>query len=78
MSIIPIMTPSELLSVLIKAGFKIIRQKGSHIRIAHPTTQRTTTIAMHAKDFSRNMTLKILRQAGIATKEFLKLLGKSA
>jgi predicted RNA binding protein YcfA (HicA-like mRNA interferase family) len=76
MSIIPILTPRELLSVLLKAGFKIIRQKGSHIRIAHPITGKTTTIAMHAKDFSRNMTLKILRQAGISTKEFLKLLGK--
>ena len=76
MSIIPIVTPSELLSVLLKAGFKIIRQKGSHIRITHPVTGKNTTIAMHTKDFSRNMTLKILHQAGISTKEFLRLLGK--
>lgn len=76
MSIIPILTPSELLLVLLKAGFKIIRQKGSHIRITHPVTGKSTTIAMHAKDFSRGMTLKILNQAGISTKEFLKLLGK--
>ena len=76
MSIIPILTPSELLSVLLKAGFKIIRQKGSHVRVIHSTTGKSTTIAMHAKDFSRGMTLKILHQAGISTKEFLKLLGK--
>ena len=76
MSIIPILTPSELLSVLLKAGFKIIRQKGSHIRIEHPATKKSTTIAMHAKHFSRGMTLEILRQAGVSTIEFLKLLGK--
>lgn len=76
MSIIPILTPSELLSVLLKAGFKIIRQKGSHIRVTHPVTGKSTTIAMHAKDFSRGITLKILNQVGISTKDFLGLLGK--
>ena len=76
MSIIPILTPSELLSVLLKAGFKIIRQKGNHVRVMHPATGKSTTIAMHAKDFSRPMTHKILDQAGISVKDFLKLLGK--
>ena len=76
MSIIPIITPRELLSILLKAGFKIIRQKGSHIRVTHPISGKSTTIAMHAKDFSRNMTRKILRQAGISVREFLKILGK--
>ena len=76
MSIIPIITPRELLSILLKAGFNIIRQKGSHIRVTHPISGKSTTIAMHAKDFSRNMTRKILRQAGISVREFLKILGK--
>ena len=76
MSIIPILKPARLLAVLLKAGFKIIRQKGSHIRIAHPVTKKATTIAMHAKDFSRGMTIKILDQADVSIKEFLKLLGK--
>ena len=76
MSIIPIITPRELLSILLKAGFNIIRQKGSHIRVTHPISGKSTTIAMHAKDFSRNMTRKILRQAGISVTEFLKILGK--
>ena len=76
MSIIPILTPRELLSVLLKAGFNIIRQKGSHVRLMRPATKKSTTIAMHAKDFSRNMTLKILDQAGVSVKDFLKLLGK--
>lgn len=76
MSIIPILAPARLLAILLKAGFKIIRQKGSHIRLAHPITGRATTIAMHAKDISRNLIMKILKQAGISVKDFLVLLKK--
>jgi len=76
MSIIPILTPKQLLAILLKAGFKIVRQKGSHIRLEHPLKGKSTTIALHAKDFSRKMISKILKQAGISTKEFLRLLRK--
>lgn len=74
MSIIPIITVKQLLSVLLKAGFKMIRQKGSHIRLIHPITGRATTLAMHAGDLSRRMIMKILKQAGISAKDFLKFL----
>ncbi|MFY9462715.1 MAG: type II toxin-antitoxin system HicA family toxin [Candidatus Sungiibacteriota bacterium] len=76
MSIIPILTPAHMLAILLRTGFKIIRQKGSHIRLAHPITGRATTIAMHAKDFSRDLMMKILKQAGISIKDFLALLKK--
>lgn len=74
MSIIPVITVKQLLSVLIKAGFKIIRQKGSHIRLVNPITGKATTIAMHAGDLSRKMIMKILKQAGVSAKDFLKFL----
>ena len=74
MSIFPILTPKQLLAILLKAGFRIIRQKGSHIWIRHSITHRGTTIAMHAKDLSRRMISEILKQAGISVQEFLRLL----
>lgn len=76
MSIIPILTPKQLLGVLLKAGFRVIRQKGSHILLKHPITQRSTTIAMHGKDFSRKMISKILKQSGVSVQEFLRLFKK--
>jgi len=76
MSILPILRPKQLLAILLKAGFKIVRQKGSHIRLEHPLTGKSTTIALHAKDFSRKMISKILKQAGISIQEFLRLLKK--
>lgn len=76
MSIIPILTPRQILLLLLKAGFKILAQKGSHIRLKHPATGKQTTVAMHAKDLSRSLITKILKQAGISIQEFLRLLGK--
>ena len=76
MSIIPIITPNELLAVLLKAGFKIIRQKGSHIRFHNPSTGRSTTVAMHVGDLTRKLIKDILNQSDISAEEFLELLGK--
>lgn len=76
MSIIPIVSARELLNILLKAGFKIVRQKGSHIWLKHPITKKVTTIPMHVGDLPRRLLMKILKQAGISIKEFLKLLGK--
>ena len=74
MSIIPILSPKEILAILLKAGFKIVGQKGSHIRLKHPLTNKTTTVALHNKDFSRKMISKILKQTGLTVNKLLKLL----
>ena len=43
---LPGATASELVRALEKAGFAIIRQKGSHITLYNPETDKTT-LAMH-------------------------------
>lgn len=37
MSIVPIIKGAHLVAALLKMGFKIIRQKGSHVQLAHPS-----------------------------------------
>lgn len=76
MSIIPIVSAREMVTVLLKAGFKIIRQKGSHIRFNHPVTGRSTTVAMHIGDLTRKVVKQILFQSGISNKDFVELLKK--
>lgn len=76
MSILPILTPRELLMILLRAGFKIVRQRGSHIWLEHLVLRRTTMIAMHPKDLSRKMIAKIIKHAGLSVSEFLRLLKK--
>ena len=76
MSIIPIVNVREMAAVLLKAGLKIIRQKGSHIRFHHPLTGKSTTVATHAGDLTRKLIKQILSQSGISNKNFIELLKK--
>jgi len=76
MSIIPIIKARKLILVLLRAGFRIIRQKGSHVRLQHPLTKRSTTVPLHVGDLPRGLLIEILKQAGLSIKIFLKLLGK--
>jgi len=76
MSIIPIITAKQLLSVLLKTGFQIARQKGSHIRLENIITKKSTTVPLHTGDLSRKMISQILKQAGVSVSDFLKILGK--
>lgn len=77
MSIIPILKSKDLLKALLKAGFKIVRQSGSHIRLQHVRdSTRRTTIPYHNADIPRWLLGEILKQAKISIKELLKLLRK--
>lgn len=77
MGMIPIIRPQKLLSVILKIGFKIIRQKGSHITLEHILYKaRKVTVPMHNKDLPIKTLLSILKQAKISLKEFLELLKK--
>lgn len=74
MSIIPVISASKMLAVLLKAGFTIERQKGSHIFLKNSMTQKRTIVAMHAGDLSRKMIKIILKEAGLSVKDFLNIL----
>ena len=66
-----------IIRALLKAGFRIIRQTGSHMQLRHvsdPTRQ--ATVPNHPKDISRKDLASILRQARLSVEEFLKLLKK--
>jgi len=77
MSIIPMLRSREVIGVLLKVGFKVVRQSGSHVRLRHILNPaRQTTIPIHNPDIPRSILLKILKQASISIKEFLGLLKK--
>jgi predicted RNA binding protein YcfA (HicA-like mRNA interferase family) len=65
-------TAKEVLSKLLRAGFVIKRQSGSHIIIRHPDG-RQSYIAMHTKDVPEGTFRKILKQSNITIEEFKKL-----
>ena len=77
MSRLPILTGVELIKILEKVGFEIIRQKGSHVFLKHQDN-RITIIPVHkGKDVDRALLRKILRDTKISPNEFKDILRKS-
>ena len=75
MSILPMLRYAAIIAALTKAGFTIIRQKGSHIFLRHATDPtRFATVPRHPRDISRKDLASILRQAKLSVDQFLKLL----
>lgn len=75
MSRLPQVRPKEMIAALQRAGFVVVRTKGSHHFMVHrddPT--RWTTVAMHGNDLSARDVHDILKQAKIPRDEFQKLL----
>lgn len=77
MSILPVLTATKVLQALLRGGFYIARQIGSHVQLRHPKDPRLlVTVARHSRDITRSTLSSILKQARLSANEFLKLLGR--
>jgi len=72
MTKLPQIRPRKLVKFFRKRGFEVIRQKGSHLRLAHPDG-RKITVAVHNKPISPGTLNAILRQAQLERKKFIDL-----
>ena len=71
---LPVLTATQLVRVLEKAGFLAVRQKGSHLRLRHEDG-RVVTAPLHAgRDIGRGLLRKILRDAELSPEELAELL----
>jgi predicted RNA binding protein YcfA (HicA-like mRNA interferase family) len=75
MSKLPQISANELIKILEKIGFKLVRQKGSHVFLRHDDG-RTTVIPNHpGENIDRGLLNKILRKdIQIDREDFEKLL----
>ncbi len=65
--------PKDVLKALIKLGFEVKRQTGSHVRLVHPD-YRAVSVAIHTKPLPKGTLHSILRQAQLTPGELKKLL----
>ncbi len=71
---LPTVTAKQVILVLGKVGFEIVRQRGSHARLKH-TDGRVVTIPVHSgQNLGKGLLRKILRDAELNTEEFINLL----
>lgn len=74
MTRLPRLRAKELIRVLRKAGFEMIRSRGSHHFLAHDDG-RTTVVPVHpGETIGVGLLSKILKDVDITTDELLRLL----
>jgi predicted RNA binding protein YcfA (HicA-like mRNA interferase family) len=75
MSKVPSLPYTEILKALERAGWTVVRQKGSHIRLEKQVGEEMRRITVPAHHPVKRSTLShILKQAGLSVEEFLELL----
>ena len=69
---LPLLDAKELIKILNKMGFEVIRQRGSHIYLKHKDG-RCTVVPLHAgRDIGRGLLKRILNEIDVQREEFLK------
>jgi predicted RNA binding protein YcfA (HicA-like mRNA interferase family) len=64
----------QLIKILGRQGFCLIRQKGSHVILINEQKTRIVVPVHPGKDLKPGLVRAIIREAGISREEFLKLL----
>jgi predicted RNA binding protein YcfA (HicA-like mRNA interferase family) len=72
MNRLPALRPRQVVSVLERAGFVVVRVVGSHYQMFNPN--RRTTVPLHNRDLPRGTVSAIIQQAGLTRDEFMTLL----
>ena len=73
MSRLPVLRPREVIRTLEKFGWRVVRQKGSHIIMTKPDHMATLSIPNHP-NVARGTLRALLNRAGISVDEFLRAL----
>lgn len=72
MSKLPIVDAKTFERCLMKWGFRIVRQKGSHVFYKHADGRYTTLPHHKGQDISRPLIRKILNEIQISPDEFIR------
>lgn len=72
---LPTLKPRQVIRALERAGFRLLRVKGSHHYFHHPhRAELLVCVPVHPGDLKRPVLRSILRQADLTVDAFLDLL----
>lgn len=69
----PLLSGNETIHAFLRAGYIKVGQRGSHVKLFHPTQQITLIIPNH-REVDRWTLKGILKDAGIPVEKFIQLL----
>jgi len=72
MGSVPVLKPGEVMDILLRLGFREVRQRGSHKQFRH-LDGRLTTVPFHkSRDISPILLRQITKDIGMTVDDFLK------
>ena len=71
---LPAVKPKEAITALEKAGWRVHRQKGSHVSMHKEGVPHLVVIPLHTGDLPKGTLHAILEDAGLSVEQFLELL----
>jgi predicted RNA binding protein YcfA (HicA-like mRNA interferase family) len=70
---LPVVSGKELIALLEKNGFKVLRQKGSHVSLQKGTAK--TVVPLH-DELAKGTLLGIMKQCGLSRDDLHRLMKK--
>jgi predicted RNA binding protein YcfA (HicA-like mRNA interferase family) len=75
MSSLPVISGRETIAALERLGYVAVRQKGSHVRLRHPSDPARAPLTVPDHKELKSGTLRaIIRDAGLSVDQFVALL----
>ena len=69
---LPSFKPREIEKILLKNGFFLKRQAGSHRIFYNPKTERLVVVPFHSREIPRGTLKSIIRQSDLPEEKFLR------
>jgi predicted RNA binding protein YcfA (HicA-like mRNA interferase family) len=71
---LPAVKPQELIRVLERRGWHVIRTRGSHYVFKHREFPNRIVVPVHGRELKRGILTAIMKDAGISREELRELL----
>lgn len=71
MGSLPVLKPSEVVEILKKLGFEMVRQRGSHQQFKDPLGRFTTVPFHKSRDISPPLLRQIAKDIGMTPDDFI-------
>lgn len=71
MAKLPVLSGRELVRILERAGFQVVRQKGSHVSMQRGDYK--TVVPIH-EEIAKGTLLGVLKQCGLSKKDLIELI----
>jgi predicted RNA binding protein YcfA (HicA-like mRNA interferase family) len=71
MSEVPVLRPKELIKIFVKLGWKVVRQRGSHIILTQDGHIATLSVPNHY-EVARGTLRSLIARAGLSVEEFVE------